>query len=78
MKTPFTLADYIKANNLGVSTSDPKATKLINAHLNQLGYVRTRKSGVWVYVSAQEVVDYKVLADKLGALRKAAVVRVVG
>ncbi len=65
----FTMAEYIAEHKLGVSPQDPRASKVINAHLLRKGYVRIRRGGKHVYVPAAEVADIPALEAKLKELK---------
>jgi predicted transcriptional regulator len=65
----FTMEEYIAKNKLGVSITDPQATRIISKHLIEQGYVKQRKKGRYVWVSRDSVPDYKELKAKLGKLK---------
>lgn len=67
----FTMAEYIEANNLGVSPHDPTATRLISAALKAKGYHRRRvkRDGKFQIVWSTEArPDYDALKEKLATL----------
>lgn len=66
----FTMQEYVERHKLGVDIHDPHATKILNQHLTDLGYVKVRRKGKWVWVDANDTTDYDALKEKLAKLAK--------
>lgn len=65
----FTTQEYIDKHKLGVSITDPQATRRIHAHLLERGYVKVRRGGKWGWVKKGEVPDYSALEAKLEGIK---------
>lgn len=70
MNDPFTMAEYIRENKLGVSLHDSGSTRMIAEHLINKGYVkkRVRIEGHFRNVWTKKVTDRTDLKRKLEGL----------